>query len=111
VALPGCAIYTGIGSDHRISVPSPADGADRGGAARQPSQYKAGLSTRLNVLQARVGAISTEQALTNLRMSRRDQQIGLAAALGGGFTDASDAQNRAAGKDAPFQSGLTQSSR
>ena len=51
------------------------------------SQYKAGLNTRQNVLQARVTVIASEQTLTNLRMARRDQQIGLAAALGGGFGD------------------------
>jgi len=51
------------------------------------SQYKAGLNTRLNVLQARLNAIATEQTLANLRMNRRDQQISLAAALGGGFSD------------------------
>jgi NodT family efflux transporter outer membrane factor (OMF) lipoprotein len=51
------------------------------------SQYKAGLNTQQNVLQARVTSIATQQTLANLRMARRDQQIGLAAALGGGFGD------------------------
>jgi NodT family efflux transporter outer membrane factor (OMF) lipoprotein len=49
------------------------------------SQYKAGLNTQQNLLQARVTVIAAQQTLANLRMARRDQQIGLAAALGGGF--------------------------
>ncbi|WP_229257388.1 efflux transporter outer membrane subunit [Duganella callida] len=51
------------------------------------SQYKAGLNTQQNLLQARVGAIAAEQTIANLRMARRDQQIALAAALGGGYGD------------------------
>ncbi|WP_394778370.1 efflux transporter outer membrane subunit [Undibacterium sp.] len=52
-------------------------------------QYKAGLTTQLNVVQARINALASEQNVTGLRMNRRDQQIALAAALGGGFVDAS----------------------
>lgn len=51
------------------------------------SQYKAGLSTQQNELQARLNVIAAEQTMANLRNARRDQQIGLAAALGGGFGD------------------------
>jgi len=60
------------------------------------SQYKAGLATRIGVIQARLAVIANEEALTNLRMNRRDQQIALAAALGGGFVDGSDAAHQAA---------------
>jgi NodT family efflux transporter outer membrane factor (OMF) lipoprotein len=52
-------------------------------------QYKAGLSTQLVEHQARINALANEQNVTNLRMDRRDQQIALAAALGGGFIDTS----------------------
>jgi NodT family efflux transporter outer membrane factor (OMF) lipoprotein len=52
-------------------------------------QYKAGLTNQLTVLNADVNALSADQAVANLRMSRRDQQIALAAALGGGFVDTS----------------------
>ncbi|MFZ6647516.1 efflux transporter outer membrane subunit [Undibacterium sp. TJN25] len=52
-------------------------------------QYKAGLTTLLNVYQTRISALASEQNVTNLRMNRRDQQIALSAALGGGFVDTS----------------------
>lgn len=48
-------------------------------------RYRSGLSSQLNVLQAQLGALATEQAVVNLGMTRRSQQIALAAALGGGF--------------------------
>jgi NodT family efflux transporter outer membrane factor (OMF) lipoprotein len=54
-------------------------------------QYKAGLTNQLTVLNADVTALSADQAVANLQMDRRDQQIALAAALGGGYTDTSDA--------------------
>jgi len=74
-----------------------ADADSANAAARQAwllagSQYKAGLNSRLGVLQARLNAITSEQALVNLRMNRRDQQIGLAAALGGGFIESTPSQ-------------------
>jgi NodT family efflux transporter outer membrane factor (OMF) lipoprotein len=74
-----------------------ADADSANAAARQAwllagSQYKAGLNSRLGVLQARLNAITSEQALVNLRMNRRDQQIGLAAALGGGFKESTPSQ-------------------
>ncbi len=72
------------------------------------SQYKAGLTTQIAVLQARIVAIASEQAVTNLRMNRRDQQIALAAALGGGFVDGSDAQRNAAAADSPLKYGIGQ---
>jgi NodT family efflux transporter outer membrane factor (OMF) lipoprotein len=50
-------------------------------------QYKAGLATQLGVVQARINALASERSVTSLRMDRRDQQIALAAALGGGFVD------------------------
>nr|WP_321930484.1 efflux transporter outer membrane subunit [Paraburkholderia guartelaensis] len=66
------------------------------GAARQAdklalAQYKAGLTNQLTVLNADVNALSADQAVADLRMNRRDQQIALASALGGGFVDTSNA--------------------
>ena len=48
-------------------------------------RYKAGLSPQLQVLSADQNRLAAEQTLTNLRMSRRNMQIGLIKALGGGF--------------------------
>jgi NodT family efflux transporter outer membrane factor (OMF) lipoprotein len=53
-------------------------------------QYKAGLTNQLTVLNADVNALSADQAVANLHMDRRDQQIELASALGGGYTDTSN---------------------
>ncbi|MGF6776710.1 efflux transporter outer membrane subunit [Paraburkholderia sp. GAS334] len=55
------------------------------------TQYKAGLTNQLTVLNADMNALSADQTVANLKMSRRDQQIALAVALGGGYTDTSDA--------------------
>jgi outer membrane protein TolC len=41
------------------------------------------------VLNADMNALSADQAVVDLKMNRRDQQIALAAALGGGYTDTS----------------------
>lgn len=48
-------------------------------------RYKAGLSEQLQVLTADQNRLAAEQTLTNLKMRRRDMQIGLIKALGGGF--------------------------
>ncbi|MEN2475307.1 efflux transporter outer membrane subunit [Burkholderia sp. GS2Y] len=60
------------------------------------AQYKAGLTNQLTVLNADVNALSADQSVANLRMTRRDQQIALASALGGGFVDTSFADSEAA---------------
>jgi NodT family efflux transporter outer membrane factor (OMF) lipoprotein len=52
-------------------------------------RYKAGLSQQLQVLTADQNRLANEQTVTNLRMKRRDLQVGLIKALGGGF-DAAD---------------------
>ncbi len=69
-------------------------------AARQADtlalvQYKAGLTNQLTVLNADVNALAADQAVANLRMDRRDQQITLASALGGGFVDTPNADQNA----------------
>ena len=48
-------------------------------------RYKAGLSEQLQVLTADQNRLAAEQTVTNLKMRRRDVQIGLIKALGGGF--------------------------
>lgn len=60
------------------------------------AQYKAGLTTQLTVLNAQTNALATSQNVANLRMTRRDRQIALASALGGGFVDNSDSTQQAA---------------
>jgi NodT family efflux transporter outer membrane factor (OMF) lipoprotein len=70
-----------------------ADGADQ----LAIRQYKAGLTNQLTVLNADVTALDTEQTVANLKMNRRDQQIALASALGGGYVD--NAPNAAASSD------------
>ncbi|SDQ57353.1 efflux transporter, outer membrane factor (OMF) lipoprotein, NodT family [Paraburkholderia fungorum] len=54
------------------------------------TQYKAGLTNQLTVLNADTTALAADQQVANLRMNRRDQQIALAAALGGGYVDGDD---------------------
>jgi NodT family efflux transporter outer membrane factor (OMF) lipoprotein len=53
------------------------------------TQYKGGLTNQLTVLNADTNALQADQAVANLLMSRRDQQIALASALGGGYVDTS----------------------
>lgn len=48
-------------------------------------RYKAGLSPQLLVLNADSNRLASEQTVTNLKMRRRDLQIALIKALGGGF--------------------------
>ena len=48
-------------------------------------RYKAGLTEQLQVLSADQNRLAAEQTVTTLRMTRRDMQIGLIKALGGGF--------------------------
>jgi len=61
------------------------------------TQYKAGLTNQLTVLNADMNALDADEAVANLQMSRRDAQIALAAALGGGYVDTSN------GNDAPAE--------
>lgn len=48
-------------------------------------RYKAGLTPQLTVLTAESSLLAQEQARVNIDSARRDQQIGLIKALGGGF--------------------------
>lgn len=49
------------------------------------TRYRAGLAPEMSVLSANLNRLSQAQTLTDLKMSRRDLQIGLIKALGGGF--------------------------
>lgn len=48
-------------------------------------RYRAGLSNQLQVLIADQGRLAADQTVTNLKMQRRDMQMALIKALGGGF--------------------------
>ena len=84
-------------------------------AARQAddlaiTQYKAGLTNQLTVLNADMNTLRADQAVANLLINRRDQQIALASALGGGYvdtsSDASSDASRSSDLAAPSQSSV-----
>jgi NodT family efflux transporter outer membrane factor (OMF) lipoprotein len=83
-------------TDTQLTTAVRADDAARGAFDLAFTQYKAGLTTQLTVLAAEFNALHSAQTLVNLRMARRDQQIALAATLGGGYVDDSDAFRQAA---------------
>ena len=72
------------------------------------TQYKGGLTNQLTVLNADMNTLQADQAVANLLMNRRDQQIALASALGGGYvdtsSDASSDTSRSAALAAPSHS-------
>jgi NodT family efflux transporter outer membrane factor (OMF) lipoprotein len=70
-------------------------------------RYRAGLSPQLQVLNADDNRLAAEQQVTNLKMRRRDLQIGLVKALGGGF-DATAAGLAAPPSDAAGAAAQTQ---
>lgn len=76
-------------SDAQLVDAQMAQRAARGADQLAVTQYKAGLTNQLTVLNADVIALNADQAVVNLTMSRRDQQIALASALGGGYVDTS----------------------
>jgi NodT family efflux transporter outer membrane factor (OMF) lipoprotein len=78
-------------SDAQLVDARSAQQAARGAEQLAVTQYKAGLTNQLTVLNADVVALNADQAVVNLQMSRRDQQIALASALGGGYVDTSTA--------------------
>lgn len=74
-------------SDAQLVDTQAAQEAARGAEQLAVTQYQAGLTNQLTVLNADVVALNADQAVVNLKMSRRDQQIALASALGGGYVD------------------------
>lgn len=53
------------------------------------TQYRTGLTNQLTVLDADVTLLNADQSVANVQMNRRDQQIELASALGGGYVETS----------------------
>lgn len=90
-ALSDIATQVGVirSNDAQLVDAQLAQQAARGADQLALTQYKAGLTNQLTVLNADVVALNAEQAVVNLKMSRRDRQIALAAALGGGYADTS----------------------
>ncbi|WP_242539936.1 efflux transporter outer membrane subunit [Trinickia mobilis] len=66
------------------------------------ARYSSGLNQQLQVLNADDNRLAAEQAVANLNMDRRNQQIALIKALGGGFDSAK--ANLAATAAAPLSS-------
>jgi outer membrane protein TolC len=78
-------------TDQQLADAQAAQDAARSADQLALTQYKAGLANQLTVLNADTNALAADQQVANLRMNRRDQQIALAAALGGGYVDNADA--------------------
>ncbi|MFB9125702.1 efflux transporter outer membrane subunit [Paraburkholderia dipogonis] len=74
-------------TDEQLADAQAAQEAARGADQLALVQYKAGLTNQLTVLNADTTALAADQQVANLKMNRRDQQIALAAALGGGYVD------------------------
>lgn len=74
-------------TDEQLGDAQAAQDAARSADQLALTQYKAGLANQLTVLNADTTALAADQQVANLKMNRRDQQIALAAALGGGYTD------------------------
>jgi NodT family efflux transporter outer membrane factor (OMF) lipoprotein len=83
-------------SDTQLVDAQDAEQAARDADRLAITQYQAGLTNQLTVLNADVTALNADQAVANLQMNRRDQQIALASALGGGYVDASSDTQRSA---------------
>jgi NodT family efflux transporter outer membrane factor (OMF) lipoprotein len=81
-------------TDQQLTDAEAAQDAARSADELALTQYKAGLTNQLTVLNADTNALAADQQVANLRMNRRDQQIALAAALGGGYVDNADAGAR-----------------
>jgi len=76
-------------TDAQLVDANVAQDAAHGAQQLALTQYRAGLANQLTVLNAQTNALAADRAVANLKMDRRDQQIALAAALGGGYTDTS----------------------
>lgn len=87
-------------TDAQLADAQAAQDAARSADQLALTQYKAGLANQLTVLNADTTALAADQQVANLKMDRRDQQIALAAALGGGYTDNADNADHTAHSDA-----------
>jgi NodT family efflux transporter outer membrane factor (OMF) lipoprotein len=95
-------------TDQQLVDAEAAQDAARGADQLALTQYKAGLANQLTVLNADTTALAADQQVANLRMNRRDQQIALAVALGGGYADHADAANPATASAAAASAANTQ---
>jgi NodT family efflux transporter outer membrane factor (OMF) lipoprotein len=91
-------------SDAQLADAQAAQQAAREADGLAITQYKGGLTNQLTVLNADMNALQADQAVANLLMNRRDQQIALASALGGGYIDTSSESIHSAGLAAPSNS-------
>ncbi|WP_034294885.1 efflux transporter outer membrane subunit [Herbaspirillum sp. RV1423] len=77
---------TGIRSiDRQLPIRREALAATQRAYNLAKERYRIGLTSQLVVLNAETALLAQQQALINLEASRRNQQIGLFKALGGGF--------------------------
>ena len=76
-------------SDAQLVDATAAQAAARSADQLAIAQYQAGLTSQLTVLSADLASLDADQAVVNLETNRRDQQIALASALGGGYADPS----------------------
>jgi len=77
---------TGIASiDRQLPLRREALAAAQRAYDLAKERYRIGLSSQLTVLSAETTLLAQQQVLINLEASRRNQQIGLFKALGGGF--------------------------
>jgi outer membrane protein TolC len=83
-------------SDAQLADAQTAQQAAREADDLAITQYNGGLTNQLTVLNADTNALHADQAVANLLMNRRDQQIALASALGGGYYDTSSEAERSA---------------
>lgn len=76
-------------SDVQLVDAKAAQAAARSADQLAITQYRAGLTNQLTVLNADLASLDADQAVANLETNRRDRQIALASALGGGYADPS----------------------
>jgi NodT family efflux transporter outer membrane factor (OMF) lipoprotein len=88
-------------SDAQLVDAQAAQEAARSADQLAITQYKGGLTNQLTVLNADMNALAADQAVANLKMDRRDQQIELASALGGGYVDTTKDEPRHADAAVP----------
>jgi NodT family efflux transporter outer membrane factor (OMF) lipoprotein len=88
-------------SDVQLADAQTAQQAAREADGLAVTQYKGGLTNQLTVLNADMNTLEADQAVANLLMNRRDQQIALASALGGGYVDTSSETTGSANSAAP----------
>ncbi|WP_239170896.1 efflux transporter outer membrane subunit [Burkholderia pseudomallei] len=87
-------------SDAQLADAQTAQQAARDADRLAIMQYKSGLTNQLTVLNADLTALNADEAIANLKMDHRDEQIALASDLGGGYVDTSADPGRTADRAA-----------